>query len=197
MYDHVRGRLVRRTPARAVVEAGGVGYDLAIPLSTYDRLPSEGAEVRLFTTLVVREDALRLFGFATEEERAFFTTLQSVSGVGPAVALGIVSSVPFAEFRAAVAAGDAQRLRRVRGVGKKLSERLVVELRDAWGEDALPAAAGGVPAPGDVAARDAVLALEALGFPRDAAASAVAASRSGAPAGADAGVLVRLALRSL
>ena len=174
-----------------------MGYDLAIPLSTYDRLPSEGAEVRLFTTLVVREDALRLFGFATEEERSFFTTLQGVSGVGPAVALGIVSSVPFAEFRAAVVAGDAQRLRRVRGVGKKLSERLVVELRDAWGDVALTPGPGAVAAPGDAAARDAVLALEALGFPREAASRAVAGSRGEAPSGADAGVLVRLALRSL
>lgn len=176
------------------MDVGGVGWDVAIPLSTYDRLPPEGGEVRLFTTLVVREDALRLFGFASEEERTFFLTLQQVSGVGPAVALGIVSSVPLAEFRAAVLAGDSARLRRVRGVGRKLSERLVVELKDALRDLQVP----GVPiSADDASARDALLALEALGFPRDAAAKAVNDARGDDAAAGDAGDLVRRALRRL
>jgi holliday junction DNA helicase RuvA len=193
MYEHIRGRLERKTPAEAVVEAHGVGWLLAVPLSTYERLPAEGAEVRLFAELVVREDSQRLFGFATREERTFFRTLQTVSGVGPAVALQIVSAMTWAEFRDAVASGDAGRLRRVRGIGKKLSERLTVELRDAVGA----ASAEPGPAAADPVARDAVLALEALGFQRGPAETAVLGCRAELPAGADAGELVRRALRHL
>jgi Holliday junction DNA helicase RuvA len=193
VYDHIRGRLERKTPAEAVVDAGGVGWLLAVPLSTYERLPAEGAEVKLWAELVVREDSHRLFGFATRDERVFFRILQSVSGVGPAVALQIVSALSWAEFRDAVAAGDGARLRRVRGVGKKLSERLVVELRDAVGGAAADAASSAA----DPVTRDALLALEALGFQRAAAERAVAACRPGLAPSADAGELVRQALRQL
>ncbi|MCE9634122.1 MAG: Holliday junction branch migration protein RuvA [Planctomycetes bacterium] len=193
MYEHVRGRLDRKTPAEAVVEAGGVGFLFAIPLTTYESLPAEGTEVRLFAELVVREDSQRLFGFATREERVFFRTLQSVSGVGPSVAMQIVSSMPYADFREAVVSGDASRLRLVRGIGKKLSERLVLELRDKV--ESLPASAAGASI-GDPVQRDALLALEALGFPRPAAERALAACREeGGPAAGDAGDLVRRALR--
>ena len=193
MYEYLRGRLERKTPAEAVVETAGVGWLLAIPLSTYEKLPATGADVRLWTELVVREDALRLYGFASLDERTFFRTLQSVSGVGPAVALQIVSSIPFAEFRAAILGGDAARLRRVRGIGKKLSERLVVELRDAVD------AAGTSTAPGtaDPVARDALLALAALGFPLAAAEKALVECRAETPPAGDAGELVRRALRRL
>lgn len=195
MYEHLRGRLERKTPAEAVVDVAGVGYVLSIPLTTYDRLPAEGEGVTLFAELVVREDAHRLFGFATRDERAFFRSLQAVSGVGPAVALQVVSSVTFAEFRDAVVAGDAARLRRVRGIGKKLSERLVVELRDSMA--AIPPQGAAAAAPADPVERDALLALEALGFPRAAADEAVAASRREGPPPRDAGDLVRRALRHL
>ena len=194
MYEHLRGRLDRKTPAEAVVDVGGVGYVLAIPLSTYERLPADGADVRLFAELVVREDSLRLFGFATRDERAFFRMLQSVSGVGPSVALQVVSSSAFAEFRDAVLAGDAARLRRIRGIGRKLSERLVVELRDAM-EAAAPAAAAAALA--DPLTHDAALALEALGFARAAVDLALVACRGETPPPKDAGDLVRRALRRL
>lgn len=193
MYEHIRGRLDRKTPAEAVVEAGGVGWLLSVPLTTYERLPAEGAEVRLWTQFVVREDSHRLYGFATREERVFFRILQAVSGVGPAVALQIVSALPWDEFRAAVERGDAARLRRVRGIGKKLSERLVLELRDAVG--AAPGADAGLAS--EPAVRDALLALEALGFPRADAERAVQTCRPELPDAADAGEIVRVALRHL
>lgn len=194
MYEHLRGRLERKTPAEAVIEIAGVGYLVSIPLSTYERLPAEGTEARLFVELVVREDAHRLFGFATRDERAFFRVLQSVSGVGPALALQVVSSSTYAEFRDAVLGADAARLRRIRGIGKKLSERLVVELRDSM-EAAGPGATGA--RTGDPIARDAALALEALGFPRAAAEQALADCGAESPPPRDAGELVRRALRRL
>jgi len=194
MYEHLRGTLVERGPAHAVVDVGGVGFLLSIPLSTFEALPPVGRQVQIFSTLVVREDSHRLYGFATKDERAFFLRLQDVSGVGPAVALGVVSSVSWATFRAAVLAGDATSLRRIRGVGKRLSERIVVELKDKIGRgDETPAAAG----PGGEAARDARLALERLGFTSDAAASALASVRADGDDGADAGELVRRALKRL
>ena len=194
MFEHLRGRLERKTPAEAVIDVGGVGYLLSIPLSTYERLPAEGSDARFLVEFVVREDAHRLFGFATREERSFFRMLQSVSGVGPSVALQIVSSASFGEVRDAVLAADAARLRRIRGVGKKLSERLVVELRDS-----MEAAAPGMAATssGDPIARDAVLALEALGFPRAAAEQALSDCSGETPPPRDAGELVRRALRRL
>jgi Holliday junction DNA helicase RuvA len=196
VYEHVRGTLEERSPAHAVVEAGGVGYFLSIPLSTYERLPPLGSEVRLFTRLVfVRDDVNRLFGFATKDERAFFVTLQSVSGVGPSVAIGIVSAMPWAAFQSAIAAGDAAALRRVRGIGKRLSERLVVELRDKLGATSAPAPASAAPA--DVAAHDALLALEQLGFARDDATEALRELRREDPSLGDAGELVRRALARL
>jgi Holliday junction DNA helicase RuvA len=131
-------------------------------------------------TFVVREDSQRLFGFATRDERSFFLELQTVAGVGPAVA-----------FRAAVSSGDSAQLRRVRGVGKRLSERLVVELRDKLGRG-LAASVGD-----DAATRDACMALEQLGFSRDDAAGALRDVKRGQPAVADAGELVRLALKRL
>ncbi|MCG3135414.1 MAG: Holliday junction ATP-dependent DNA helicase RuvA [Planctomycetes bacterium] len=193
MYEHVRGRLERKSPSEAVVDAGGVGYRLQIPLTTYERLPAAGTEVRLWAELVVREDAHRLFGFATEAERAFFLALQTVSGVGPSLALSVVSAISAADFRRAVEDGDAARLRKVRGIGKKLADRLVVEMRDRV-SDLLPA-------PDDSGAdrvtRDALMALEALGFPREDAAAAVRACREEQGPARDPGDLVRQALRRL
>jgi Holliday junction DNA helicase RuvA len=194
VYEHLRGVLEERSPAHAVVDIGGVGWFVSIPLSTYERLPAAGKPVQLFTVLAVREDSQRIFGFATREERAFFVGLQTVSGVGPAVALGIVSSMSFGAFRAAVAAGDAAQLRKVRGIGRRLSERLVVELKGKL-EGSATDDAGALPA--DAASRDALLALEQLGFARADAESALRAVRTEGEGADDAGELVRRALRRL
>jgi len=193
VYHHLNGTLERKSPAQVVLDVGGVGYVVTVPLSTYERLPAEGEPVRLLTTFVVREDSHRLFGFLREEERAFFGVLQAVSGVGPQVALGIVSSMPLVEFRAAVSAGDATRLQRVKGVGRRLSERLVVELKDRLGDVGEDAPQGSATADD----RDAVLALEALGFTPAQAERAVAQVRAGKDSVTDAGDLVRRALRAL
>ena len=193
MYHHLNGTLERKTPSEAIVDVGGVGYLLTIPLSTFERLPAEGERVRLLTTMVVREDSQRLFGFLRPEERSFFVLLQGVSGVGPQVALGIVSALPLMEFQAAVSGGDAKRLQRVKGVGKRLSERLVVELKDRIGDVAVDA----VPGSDTALDRDAIMALEALGFTRAQAEKAITEVRADDESTANAGDLVRRALRLL
>jgi len=194
VYEFLSGRLVSRRPDRAVVEAAGVGWRLLIPLSTYESLPrKEGAEVRLWTVHYQREDRQALYGFATEEEREYFETLHTVTGVGPGLALALVSAMPFEAFRAAVVNGDAAALTRVKGVGRKVAGRLLLELAEAM------KSRGPVPAPSappGSAAADAALALAALGFDRrDAEERAAEAARA---LGKDAapGEVVRRALRA-
>ena len=193
-------RLVPAPPA-AVLDVGGVGYELSVPLSTFDALPRVGAECRLEVSEIIREDAHLLFGFATAAEKSLFELLQSVSGVGPKTALSAVSGLPPAELRAAVASGDAKALARLPGVGKRTAERICVELRgkidpleaaaaSAAGKSGAPAAA----APLAASARDAVLALVQLGQTEEAASRAVReiVSKPGAPA--ETSAIVRLAL---
>jgi Holliday junction DNA helicase RuvA len=131
VYHHVRGRLCELSPTLAVVEAAGVGFRLAIPLSTSQSLRGkDGDEVLLYTHLLVREDDLRLFGFASTQERDVFILLESVSGVGPGTALQVLSTLGVMESLRSLASGDAGGLQCVRGVGKRIADRLVVELRD-------------------------------------------------------------------
>lgn len=194
-------RLVPAPPA-AVLDVGGVGYELSVPLSTFDALPRVGAECRLEVSEIVREDAHLLFGFATAAEKSLFELLQSVSGVGPKTALSAVSGLPPAELRAAVAAGDAKALARLPGIGKRTAERICVELRGKIDplEAAAASAAGkagapaGAAAPLAASARDAVLALVQLGQTEEAASRAVReiVSKPGAPA--ETSAIVRLAL---
>lgn len=156
-----------------VIEVGGIGYEVRVPLSTLERLGGT-SEVFLFARLLVREDDLRLYGFATEEERALFDLVLSVSGVGPAIALAALSALPARDLAAALASGDLALLRRIKGVGKRLAERLAVELKDRVALDlrlagADPGAAGAARAAPDSLTADAVQALVALGFgPKDA-----------------------------
>lgn len=195
MYEHLRGTLDSKNPAHVVIDVNGLGYGVAVSLSTFERLPSVGSAVRLYTVLSVREDAHRLFGFHSAEERTFFLALTSVSGVGPAVALGILSALPVATLQASVVSGDSARLRKVKGVGKRLSERLVVELRDRMREMA-PAGEPQSAHP-DAGVNDAVLALEKMGFSHTEAAKAIRTVRTAEPDCSDSGELVRLALRVL
>lgn len=154
MIAHLRGTLLEKHPNQAVVEAGGVGYDVVIPISTYSVLPEAGQEVRLRIHTHVREDALALFGFLTREEKMLFERLISVSGIGPKLAITVLSGLAVPDLVAAIRAGDVNRLVRVPGVGKKTAERIVLELRDK-----LPASpeAAAVAAPG---ARTVLTALE-------------------------------------
>ena len=131
MITFLHGRLVEALPSLIVVEVNGVGYEVHVPLSTFDRLPSTGREVQILTHFAVREDAHILYGFLTATERDLFRLLiNTVSGIGPRIALNILSSLSVSAFRSAVAAGDFKALSAVNGVGKKTAERIVVELKD-------------------------------------------------------------------
>jgi len=130
MIAHIRGRLATKEPHRVVVDVNGVGYLLFIPLSTFYRLPEVPGEVFLHTHTHVRDDAIQLFGFHTREEQALFELLQGVTGIGPRLATNILSGISVDELVPALSEGDLPRLRAVPGVGKKLAERLVVELRE-------------------------------------------------------------------
>lgn len=130
MIAHLRGRLLRKGTQEAVIDVQGVGYRVSIPLSTFYRLGEPGEEASLLVHTHVREDALALYGFLTEEEQTLFERLLAVSGVGPKVALGILSGIEAPDLVEALRSGDVARLTRIPGVGKKTAERLVVELRD-------------------------------------------------------------------
>ncbi len=130
MIGFVRGQLVVKAPPHLTVDVGGVGYDIEAPMSTFYGLPAVGSEVRLLTHLVVREDAHILYGFAAQEERALFRHLLKVSGVGPKIALAILSGVSVDGFAACVKSQDAAALTRIPGVGRKTAERLLIEMRD-------------------------------------------------------------------
>jgi Holliday junction DNA helicase RuvA len=130
MIAAVRGEVMVRRPDHVVVDAGGVGYRLAVSAETLKAVPAAGSEVFLHSELVAREDSLALFGFASEEERDLFGELVSVSGVGPKVALAALSGGPARELLRAIAAGDAKRFQAVPGIGKRTAERIIVELRE-------------------------------------------------------------------
>ena len=165
MIGFLSGTLLERDFSSCLVDVNGVGYELSIALSTFDKLPLEGGCVKLFVHTQVREDAITLFGFADKAERALFRKLIDVSGVGGKLALNVLSSMPVANFCSAVDAGDVKALSRISGIGKRTAERLVVELKGRL-ENSDPAAA---PVdPGNSAAADACAALEQLGFKRDA-----------------------------
>ena len=167
MIGHLRGRLAARQPPTLVVDVGGVGYEVEAPMSTFYGLPATGAEVQLHTHLVVREDAHVLYGFGTERERSLFRELIKVSGVGPRIALAILSGVTVEEFHRSVEAGDLAALVRVPGIGRKTAERLVVEMRDRLGVlGAAPgvASAGAPAGAGASPQSEAYGALVALGY---------------------------------
>src|SRR2546422_7002687 len=167
MITFLHGKLVEALPTQAIVAVNGVGYEVLIPLSSYDKLPALGQDVRLLTHLSVREDAHTLYGFMTATERELFRLLiNTVSGIGPKIALNILSGMNATAFRGAVANGDVKALSQISGVGKKTAERIVVELKDkvgAAGAWEASSAQRGL-SPEDQKLNDAVLALMALGF---------------------------------
>jgi Holliday junction DNA helicase RuvA len=190
----LEGILADKHPTRIVVNVGGVGYEVAIPLSSYDRLPEAGHAARVLTHHHVREDLHALYGFATEGEREVFRMLLDVSGIGPKTALSTLSGMSVRDIRGCIAEGNAKRLATIPGIGKKTAERIVVELRDKLGAaDVLAAAAPEGPRP-DPRARDAVLALISLGYKQAEAQQRVRAALDKAPAGTAVEEIVRLAL---
>ncbi|HEV2280303.1 MAG TPA: Holliday junction branch migration protein RuvA [Acidobacteriaceae bacterium] len=170
MIAHLRGRLFSKQPGQAVVEAGGVGYDVTISVPTFTALPAEGGEVSLYIHTHVREDTLALFGFGQRDEKRLFERLITVSGVGPKLAITILSGLNPERTVAAIRAQDHATLTRIPGVGKKLAERLVVELKEKLEDFATAAPVPGVTAP---AAEDVLSALVNLGYQRPAAQKAI------------------------
>ncbi len=199
MIARIRGRLASKEPHRVVVDVNGVGYLLHIPLSTFYQLPEVPAEVCLHTYTHVREDAIQLFGFHSQEEQALFELLQGVAGIGPRLATNILSGISVEELVPALSDGDVARLRAVPGVGKKLAERLVVELREkAAATRRAPAAPQAGPAAvGDRVVDDVVSALVNLGCNRKEAAKAAEAARQELGAAAEFEALIKAALRGL
>jgi len=196
LISHLRGRLLSLTPELAVVDVHGVGYAVSLPLPTYYEVQKQpsGAEVSLFIHTHVREDALALYGFWTERERALFERLITVSGVGPRLARAILSGLPPEVLLGALAAGDVARLTRIPGVGKKTAERLVLELREKAAElAAAPAATSAALEPDD---EDLLVALVNLGYRRADAEKALADVHRES-AGASVPEQLRMALKRL
>jgi Holliday junction DNA helicase RuvA len=167
MITFLHGKLVEGLPTQIVVDVNGIGYEVLIPLSSFDKLPQPGGVVKLLTQLIVREDAHILYGFMTSAERDLFRLLiNSVSGIGPKTALNILSGMNVIAFRGAVAGGDVKSLSQISGVGKKTAERIIVELRDKVGAAGAWEASSAQRSlsPDDQKINDAVLALMALGF---------------------------------
>ena len=167
MIAFIEGKLVDTLPTQVSVNVNGVGYELLIPLSSFDKLPQPGGDVKILTHLVVREDAHVLYGFMTVAERELFRMLiNNVSGIGPKTALNVLSGMNASAFRGAVASGDIKSLSQISGVGRKTAERIVVELKDKVGAAGAWEAASDkrTLSSADQKINDAVLALMALGF---------------------------------
>lgn len=195
MIGRLRGTLVRKDPPALMVDAGGVGYELEAPMTTFYDLPAVGETVTLYTHLVVREDAHLLFGFSRESQRRQFRSLLKVNGVGPRVALAVLSGLSEHELVQCVAREDIDRLILVPGIGRKTAERLIVELRDKLAADVpaieRPASAPATPAdPVD----EAVSALIALGYKPQQASRVV---RAVPAAGLSTEEIIRQALKAM
>lgn len=198
MISFLHGKLVEALPTQVIMDVNGVGYEVLIPLSSFDKLPQPGGDVKLLTQLIVREDAHILYGFASLAERDLFRMLiNNVSGIGPKTALNILSGMNVVAFRGAVAGSDVKSLSQISGVGKKTAERIVVELRDKVGAAGTWEAASAKHAlsASDQKINDAVLALMALGFKQIEAHDTIRAAQ--AMLGPQAGVedLVRASLK--
>ena len=198
MITFLNGTLIDALPTQVTVDVHGVGYEVLIPLSSFDKLPSPGQPVRLLTYLVVREDAHTLYGFMTPGERDLFRLLiDTVSGVGPKIALNVLSGMNPTAFRGAVSRGDVKALSQISGLGKKTAERIVVELRDRLGAAATWEAASAQHAlsPDDQKTNDAILALIALGFKQPDAHDAVREARDRLGPNAPVEAVVRACLK--
>ena len=196
MIAYVKGTLTEKSPSRVIVDVGGVGYEAFIPLSTFDRLPAAGEAVKLHTYHCVREDAQTLYGFASEREREMFELVTTVSGVGPKIALAVLSGLTIGDLQLAIAEGNAKRLSSVKGVGKKTAERIVIDLKDKV--NPIEAVANATAASADEAkagmVRDALLALTKLGFAEDTARKQVQQVLAEDPAVSDTQTIIRRAL---
>jgi Holliday junction DNA helicase RuvA len=198
MITSIEGKLAASTPLRAVIELNGLGYEVNVPVTTAEKLPAPGATVKLHTLVIYREDAQTLYGFATPAERDFFRLMiENVTGVGPKMALTIMSRLSLASLESAIRTGDLTTLAKTQGIGKKTAERLVVELKAKLGagDVSLPASTGSeAGAPSSSPQRDAVAALIALGYRAADADQAVRNASLALGAGASTEAIIKKAL---
>jgi Holliday junction DNA helicase RuvA len=196
MIAHLEGRLEYKGQDRVVIDVGGVGYDVRVPTHLYDLLPIEGEKCKVFIHTYFREeDGTSLYGFTTWQDREFFKLLMTVSGVGPKVALGIMSSITASNLAEAIVIEDVKALTRVNGVGKKMAQRLILELKDKVADMAIESHAK-KPA-GDMVSEDAASALVALGYSRQAATAAVTKARESMAGPSKVEELIKTSLRYL
>lgn len=189
MIGRLHGKLIEKTPPQVLVDVGGVGYEVDVPMSTFCNLPAEGSEITLLTHFIVREDAQLLYGFATAAERQTFRALIRISGVGPRIALAVLSGMSTQDLADAVEQGNATLLTRVPGIGKKTADRLVLELMGKLAGNAFAPAGGAASA----AQADILSALMALGYSEREAQASVRAL----PAEVTVSEGIRLALKAL
>jgi len=198
MMEYIQGQLAESTPLKTVVDVGGVGYRIHIPLSNYSRLPSVGERVRLFISTVIREDSHKLFGFLSAAERDLFETLTEVSGIGPKTALALLGHLEASELQLAISRSDLSSICKVPGIGKKTAERLIVEMRDRFQKNTiLPSS---LPHAESSFAQDALRALINLGYQPIQAQKAIQAilqEKEPAAPLEDLGKFIALALRKL
>ena len=201
MYAFIEGIVEHKSSGELVINAGGVGYLLLCSQSTLSAAPPRGEFTRIYTHLSVREDAMDLFGFTSQEEKAMFLRLTSISGIGPRTALGVLAAMPLPDLTLAILTGDAATLCRAPGIGKKTAQRITLELKDKLSAEDLPAGTQAVSLPSssgtDSAVGEAILALQSLGYTQSEAARAVSAAHQDAGDRAGADDLVRLALRGM
>jgi len=199
MISRLHGILLEKTPPALVIDVGGVGYEVFVPMTTLYHLPEQGKPVTLHTHFVVREDAQQLYGFHTRQDRELFRTLIRVNGIGPKMALGILSGMETADLVRCVQSDNTAALTRIPGIGKKTAERLIIELRDKLGDthaEHFAATTGGTPVvrPAD-ARNEAESALASLGYkPADASRMVSSAAKENSSATRE--ELIRLALRA-
>jgi Holliday junction DNA helicase RuvA len=196
VIGRLSGVVLESETDRVLLDVGGVGYELSVPLGTYTAMPPAGERATLHVYTHVREDAILLFGFATRQEKAVFEKLLSVSGIGPKVALTVLSGMPLPELVVAIATQNAKRLATISGVGKKLAERLGLELKDKMADLGAMSAPSAVALPRTSAVDDAIGALRNLGYKQAQSEAAVAAAAKEVSPD-DLNALLSAALRSL
>lgn len=193
MIAFLEGTLVEKSPARLVIMVGGAGYEVFIPLSSFDHLPAENHDCRILIYEYIREDQHSLFGFMSELERKTFILLMNVNGIGPKLAMSALSSLAVSDLNKAIVSGDVVRLTTIAGIGKKMAERMVVELRDKLASAGMTAGIGF--GKQNIKTADAILALVSLGYKQNEAAKMVASVATGGDENMSVEEIIRRALR--
>jgi len=194
MFDYINGRVVHKTPTAIVIETNGIGYKIHIPLSTFERIPDR-EKVKVFTRLLINKDfEIKVYGFSSLEERGLFDLLLSVNGVGPNMALTILSASSVSQFKRFVIGNDSKALQRIKGVGKKTAERIILELKEAVVR-IIPEEVSSADARELATISDAIMALISLGYARQAAEKAVNMATKNLGASEKVEVLIKEALK--